>query len=209
VTGIWTRAAEDDPLDGLRTALAHADCGLEPRGGFEDHCWLLHAVHDGPVRLRWDDVLARAGRRFADWPLTPSYLVFEGVEGADDLDGPGDAEPDATTLARLVAHLAHHSADGLATWCGAAQAPVSTDGTLVAWRGRLGDAPAHREARPADVFPATWWAADGSWHVLADWDLNATEVFGSRALIADLLADPELEAVRRPTIAETFRTFPG
>lgn len=53
-------------------------------------------------------------------------------------------------------------------------------------------------------FPATWWASDGSWLVLTDLDLSATEVFGNRRLIAGLLADPELDTVRRPTVAETL-----
>ncbi|MFG3040536.1 hypothetical protein ACGFYZ_26945 [Streptomyces sp. NPDC048330] len=203
----WTPAAEDDPLDGLRAALTDAPCGLEPDGGHEDHCWLLHTVHDGPVRLHWDQVLARAGRRLADWPGTLSYLVFDGVPGAEDLDGPDPAEPDRACLERLVAHLAAHTPRGPDAPCGAAQAPVSNPPgvELAARRGRLGDALAHRDALPDHHFPATWWAADGSWLVLTDWDLSATEVFGNAELIAALLADPELDAVRRPTIAETLR----
>ncbi|MEU4065591.1 hypothetical protein AB0F25_24775 [Streptomyces wedmorensis] len=203
----WTRAAEDDPLDGLRAALTAADCGYEPRSGYEDHCWILHTVHDGPVRLRWDQVLARAGRRLADWPGTLSYLVFEGVPGADDLEGPDPAEMDRACLARLVEHLVRNGPNGADTPCGAAQAPVSTlpGEALVARRGRLGDALAHHDEAPDFRFPATWWAADGSWLVLTDWDLCATEVFGGAALIAGLLADPEIDAVRRPGIAETLR----
>ncbi|MFJ5833468.1 hypothetical protein [Streptomyces sp. NPDC093089] len=204
----WTRVAEDDPLDGLRAALAAADCGYEPQqDGYEDSCWILHTVHDGPVRLRWDQVLARAGRRLADWPGTLSHLVFEGVPGADDLEGPDPAEMDRACLARLVEHLVRNGPKGADTPCGAAQAPVSTPPgeTLVARRGRLGDALAHHDDAPDLWFPATWWAADGSWLILTNWDLCATEVFGDTALIAGLLADPDVDAVRRPGIAETLR----
>ncbi|MFF2780510.1 hypothetical protein ACFVU3_37100 [Streptomyces sp. NPDC058052] len=224
MTRAWTRATADDPLDGLRDLLAAADCGYEPRDGYEDHCWLLTPLHDDTgARHRWHDVLARAGHRLADRPGTFSYLTFEGVEGADALDGVHGGEIDRATLTALVPHLARHSAAGEDTPCGAAQAPVTaapgvplTDdpGTRpvrtrpepgpLAWRGRLADAPAHHDAVPLFSFPATWWAADGSWLVLTDIDLSATEVFGSRALIADLLADPELEAVRAPTLAETL-----
>ncbi|MFJ2931832.1 hypothetical protein ACIO8G_03610 [Streptomyces sp. NPDC087219] len=77
----WTPAAEDDPLDGLRAALTAAPCGYEPESGYPDACWILHPVHDEGVRLRWDQVLAREGRRLADWPGTLSHLVFEGVTG--------------------------------------------------------------------------------------------------------------------------------
>ncbi|MCX4985187.1 hypothetical protein [Streptomyces sp. NBC_00572] len=206
MTAPWTRAAEDDPLDGLRAALTAADCGYEPRGGYEDRCWLLHAIHDGPVRLRWDEVLSREGRRLADWPGTLSYLVFEGVAGAEELEGPDPAELDRMSLARLVEHLIRHSPKGPDTSCGAAQAPVATlpGEPLVARRGRLGDALAHHDAMPDFRFPATWWAADGRWLVLTDWDLSATEIFGDAALIAALIADPELDAVRRPGIAEAL-----
>ncbi|RSS58926.1 hypothetical protein [Streptomyces sp. WAC01280] len=202
----WKPAADDDPLDGLRAALAAADCGYEPQGGYEDSCWILHAIHDGPVRLRWDEVLTREGRHLADWPGTLSYLVFEGVAGADELEGPDPAEPDRATLARLVEHLVRASPQGPDTPCGAAQAPAATPlgGAAVARRGRLGDALAHHDAGADFRFPATWWASDGSWLVLTDLDLSATEVFGSRALTTALLADPELDAVRRPTIAETL-----
>ncbi|GEB58195.1 hypothetical protein [Streptomyces gardneri] len=206
MTTPWTRAAEDDPLDGLRTALAEADCGYEPEGGYEDRCWILHRVHDGPVRLRWDEVLARAGRRLAEWPGTLSYLVFEGVEGAGELEGPDPAELDRASLDRLVEHLARSGPQGPDTPCGAAQAVVATPpgGQQGMWRGRLGDAPAHYDAMPEFRFPATWWAADGRWLVLTDWDLSATEVFGDAALITALLADPELDVVRHPSIAESL-----
>ncbi|MER8232773.1 hypothetical protein ACIRQY_03220 [Streptomyces sp. NPDC101490] len=202
----WPRAAEDDPLDGLRAALLEAPCGYEPARGYEDHCWLLHGIHDGPVRLRWDEVLSRAGRRLTDWPGTLSYLVFEDVTGADELDGPDPAELDRVSLARLVEHLVRQSPGGPDTRCGAAQAPVATlpGETLLARRGRLGDTLAHHDAAPDFFFPATWWAADGHWLVVTDHDLNATQVFGDTALIEALLADPGLDAVRRPTVAETF-----
>ncbi|WP_318210583.1 hypothetical protein [Streptomyces sp. SJL17-1] len=202
----WTPVTEDDPLDGLRAALAAADCGYEPRSGYQDHCWILHPVHDDGVRLRWDQVLSREGRRLADWPGTLSYLVFEGVAGADDLDGPDPAELDRATLARLVGHLARSGPLGPDTPCGGAQPPVMNrpGEEVAARRGRLGDALAHNDAMPDFRFPATWWAADGSWLVLSDVDLSATEVFGTTALIEGLLADPELDAVRRPRIAETL-----
>ncbi|MFB7586948.1 hypothetical protein [Streptomyces sp. NPDC056169] len=212
MTAPWTPTAEDDPLDGLRAVLVEAECGYEPKGGYEDRCWLLHAIHDGPVRLRWDEVLGRVGRRFADWSGTPSYLVFEGVDGAAELDGPDPAEMDRACLVRLVELLARHAPQGPDTPCGGAQAPVDSfpGERFLAWRGGLGAALAHYDAcnGPGATlerrFPATWWAADGSWLVLTDWDLSATEVFGDVALIADLLADPELDAVRHPSIAETF-----
>ncbi|MGW4161312.1 hypothetical protein [Streptomyces sp. NPDC004788] len=40
--------------------------------------------------------------------------------------------------------------------------------------------------------------------MLTDWELSATEVFGSAVLVAALPADEELEAVRMPSIAEVL-----
>lgn len=119
----WRPVAEDDPLDGLRDALAEADCGYEPRGGYEDSCWILHTIHDGPVRLRWDEVLSRAGRSLEDWPGTLSYLVFEDVAGTEELEGPDPAELDRASLARLVDHLVRNGPRGADTPAGPPRRP--------------------------------------------------------------------------------------
>ena len=44
--------------------------------------------------------------------------------------------------------------------------------------------------------PNNIWPADRSWMVFTDYDLWATKVSGSHALIADLLNEPELEAIQ-------------
>lgn len=214
MTGPWTPLPDAHPLGGLRPVLEAEDAilGHEPRGGYEDRCWVLHTIHDDAGRrLRWREVLAGAGRRLEDWPKTPSYLLFQDIEGRHDHEGPSDGEIDRECLGRLVSLLARHSADGPDTPCYATQAPIEDVGTPVpAHAGRLADALAHHDhcsGRSGDgrfQFPANWWAVDGSWFVLTDWDLCATEVFGSAALIAALLADEELEAVRHPSIAETW-----
>ncbi|MEU6930900.1 hypothetical protein AB0A05_17305 [Streptomyces sp. NPDC046374] len=214
MTSPWTPLPDAHPLGGMRPVLEASDAvlGHEPRGGYEDRCWVLHTVHDGDRRLRWHEILAGASRPpLAEWPKTPSYLLFEGIEGRDTWDGPSDGEIDRACLERLVTLLARHGADGPDTPCYAAQAPIEDLGTSAPARaGRLADAPAHHDhcsGRSGEAwlqFPANWWAVDGSWFVLTDWDLCATEVFGPAGLIAALLADEELEAVRHPSIAETW-----
>ncbi|MER8041505.1 hypothetical protein [Streptomyces sp. NPDC094032] len=213
MTSPWTPLPGSHPLGGLRPVLEAPDAvlGHEPRDGYADRCWVLHTIRSGDRRLRWREVLAGAGRSLAEWPLTPSYLLFQGIEGRDEHEGPSDGEIDRECLARLVTLLARHGADGPDTPCYAAQAPIEELGTpLPARAGRLADAPAHHahcwdpDTDGRCQFPATWWAVDGSWFVLTDWDLCATEVFGSAELIAALLADEELEAVRHPSIAEVW-----
>ncbi|MET9428947.1 hypothetical protein [Streptomyces sp. NPDC003036] len=204
---------DDDPLDGMRVRLEQDEAllGYEPQEGFADRCWVLHTIHEGVVRLRWNAVLARAGRRLEDWEYTPSWRVFDGIGLADDADGPSGGEIDRECLVRLVGLLARHSPDGLAAECYWAQAAIHEAGRPVTvWRGRLGEAPAFHdtacseEGSAAAHFPAQWWPLDRSWYVLTDWDLSATEVFGSPDLVAALLVDDELDAVRHPGIAEVL-----
>ncbi|MFD9792531.1 hypothetical protein ACFWXK_16445 [Streptomyces sp. NPDC059070] len=202
---------DDDALGGMRPLLEEAEnlLGYEPREGFSDRCWVLHAVTVGGKRARWDDVLAQAGKRLAEWTYTPSFRVFERLDLPEDLEKPDPGEIDRGTLARLVEILARHSPDGSRTECYWAQAAIEDMGRPVpARRGRLDEALAHHDAcawpdrAVGTQFPAHWWPLAGSWFVLTDWDLSATEVFGTPALLADLLADDGLDAVRHPGIAE-------
>ncbi|MFE6689447.1 hypothetical protein ACFVFQ_23590 [Streptomyces sp. NPDC057743] len=202
---------DDDSLGGMRPFLDgdEAVLGYEPQEGFPDRCWILHTVTVRGRKVRWNDVLAGAGKRLEDWQYTPSFRVFEGLDLPVDLEKPDLGEIDRDSLARLVGVLARHSPDGLHTECYWAQAAIEDMGRPVpARRGRLDEALTHHDAcaRPDRTartqFPAHWWPLEGSWFVLTDWDLSATEVFGPPALIADLLTDGRLDAVRHPSIAE-------
>ncbi|MBB4790509.1 hypothetical protein [Streptomyces nodosus] len=142
-----------------------------------------------------------------------AMLAF-GLDLPEDLEGPNLGEIDRDSLACLVEVLARHSPDGPRTDCYWAQAGIEDAGRPIpARRGRLEEALAHHDAcaRPARTvhtrFPAHWWPVEGSWFVLTDWDLSATEVFGPPALIADLLGDAGLDAVRHPGIAEVQGGF--
>ncbi|MFI9603041.1 hypothetical protein ACIHCX_24870 [Streptomyces sp. NPDC052043] len=207
---------DDDSLGGVRQLLERGEAvlGYEPQEEFPDRCWVLHAVTVSEERVRWGDVLAHVGKRLEDWQHTPSFRVFEGLDLPEDLEGPDLGEIDRDSLARLVEVLARHSPDGPRTDCYWAQAGIEDTGRPIpARRGRLEEALAHHDACawPARTvrtqFPAHWWPVEGSWFVLTDWDLSATEVFGPPALIADLLADDGLDAVRHPSIAEVQGSF--
>lgn len=203
--------SDDNSLGGMRPVLDGdgAVLGYEPQVGFPDRCWILHTVTVGGQRVRWGDVLTRVGKRLEDWPYTPSFRVFEGLDLPGDFQGPEVGEMDRGSLARLVEILARHSPGGLRTECYWAQAAIEDIGRPIpARRGRLDEALGHHDAcalpeRAAGTrFPAHWWPQQGAWFVLTDWDLSATEVFGPPALIADILADDGLDAVRHPSMAE-------
>lgn len=208
---------DDDALGGMRAVLEQDEAilGHEPQGGYPDRCWVLHGVSLGGKRARWNDVLAWAGKRLEEWEYTPSFRVFDGLDLPDDFERPDLGEIDRGSLARLVEILAHHSPDGSGTRCYWAQAVIENIGSPVpARRGRLDEALAHHDAcawphrEVSTQFPAHWWPLEGSWFVLTDWDLSATEVFGPTALIAELLADDMLDAVRHPSIAEVQANRP-
>jgi hypothetical protein len=64
--------------------------------------------------------------------------------------------------------------------------------------GRIGDAEILYDQSEADFSPSNLWADDRSWVLCTDYDLWATKVAGSPALINALLNDSEIEAVRLP-----------
>ncbi|MFE4973646.1 hypothetical protein ACFRAR_16230 [Kitasatospora sp. NPDC056651] len=203
--------ADDDVLGGMRPVLEAdgAVLGHEPQDGFPDRCWVLHTARVDGERVRWNDVLARAGKRLEDWLYTPSFRVFEGLDLPEGFERPDVGEIDRDSLDRLIEVLARHSPEGRRTECYWAQAAIEDLGSPIpARRGRLDEAAAHHEActwpgrTTGTQFPAHWWPLDGSWFVVTDWDLSATEVFGPAALIADLLADDGLDAVRHPSVAD-------
>ncbi|WP_051711439.1 hypothetical protein [Streptomyces sp. NRRL S-350] len=210
------RVPDDDRLDGFRPLLEAGDAvlGYEPTApehGFADRCWVLHTLRVDGRRVRWADALAVADRQLADWPFTLSYLLFDDrVRPAAEVEYPQLGAPDRACLARLVEVLARHSADGPETACCFAVAAIEyLSEPVAAHRGRLDEALAHHDADPSGCrFPAHWWPSDRSWFVLTNYDLSATEVFGPPALIADLLTDTELEAVRHPPIAEAVSGRP-
>ncbi|MEV6675189.1 hypothetical protein [Streptomyces sp. NPDC051162] len=202
--------SDDDPLGGMRPLLDADDAilGYEPEG-FSDRCWILHALHEGTDRVRWNDVLARSGRGLDQWTGNLSFLVFEGKISPPAFEVPLLGEPDRDSLTRLVEILARHSLGGMDTDCYWGQAAIEDLGSpTVARRGRLREAVELYDACQdptsgvSTQFPAQWWPEDRSWYVLTNWDLNATEVFGSEELIAAVLADRRLEAVRHPSIGE-------
>ncbi|MCD9196129.1 hypothetical protein [Streptomyces albireticuli] len=188
--------------------------GYEPQEEFADRCWVLHTIHQEGSRVRWNDLLKGAGKRLEDWQHTPSWKVFDDLGISRDFTSPSLGEIDRECLARLIEILARHSPDGLATECYWAQAAIENVAAPVPARlGRLDEALAHHDdcGPPRWVvsqkFPAHWWPLDRSWFVLTDWDLSGTEVFGSPALVADLLADDGLDAVRHPSIADVRNNY--
>ncbi|MFE0460778.1 hypothetical protein ACFW1A_16170 [Kitasatospora sp. NPDC058965] len=189
--------------------------GYEP-ADFPDQCWVLHELTRRdpgdpaatPLRVTWADALDRHGYRLADWRFTLSDLTLAPAAGDPGVELPREGQLDRDSLAALLSVLARQSDRGLDTVCYWAQCPLEDllnpvpirTGTLreaLDLFDRLGT-PGH-----PFTFPANWWPADRSWFVLTDTDLSATEVLGSAELVAAVLAETGLEAVRHPRIADS------
>ncbi|MER5891294.1 hypothetical protein ABT160_46455 [Streptomyces sp. NPDC001941] len=214
---MFSPVPDDDPLNGLRPHVEGDLLGHEPTEGFADRCWVLHPIRVGGQKVRWNDFLRPYGKQLGDWMFTPSFRVFGRLPRplTEGYEEPTIGEIDRDTLARLLTVTARHSAQGAETECFWVPASVHTPGYPVkADRGPLSSALAHFDGLRDSwrVFPAHWWPVEstwpveGSWFVVTDEDLSATEVFGPRELIADLLADDELDAVRHPSIADVWHT---
>ncbi|GAA4885712.1 hypothetical protein GCM10023235_78510 [Kitasatospora terrestris] len=197
--------------DVLRGLVTDSVTGYEP-SGYADWCWILHAIWElddegRRVRwVRWADLVSGAGRDLSQWGQTLSTRVFEGIP-TEGMTRPETVAPDRDSLTGLIEILARFSPDGLDTGCFWAQSPLENIGEAVELRrGPLGEAVPLRDGIGSAGFPCSfpvnWWPADRSWFVYSDSDLSATEVHGSKELIAAILADSSFEAVRYPHVSE-------
>ncbi|MGC5395897.1 hypothetical protein ACPXCP_09085 [Streptomyces sp. DT20] len=169
---------------------------------------LGRARHPGPGwrRLRWTELARRTGDPIVPDGLMPSYRCFPSAkkEGSWPLSmiPPTEGSLDRETWNRLIATLNQYSPAGPDTRCLAYYNPLTLGATdfdnLHVRAGRLGDAELLYDQSEADFSPSNLWADDRSWVLCTDYDLWATKVAGSPALINALLNDSEIEAVRLP-----------
>lgn len=169
---------------------------------------LGRAEHPGTGwrRLRWSELAQRTGDPLVPDGLLPSYRCFPSVkkDGSWPLHiiPPSEGSLDRETWNRLIAVLGEHCPAGAGTRCLAYYSPLMLGATdsqnLHVRAGRLGDAEILYDNPEVDFSPSNLWAEDHSWVVYTDYDLWATKVAGSRALIDALLNDTEIEAVRLP-----------
>ncbi|MFG3259603.1 hypothetical protein [Streptomyces sp. NPDC048172] len=169
---------------------------------------LGHAEHPGPGwrRLRWAELARRTGDPLVPEGLLPSHRCFPSARAGGSwpvgIQPPTEGSLDRETWQRLVALLTGWSPDGAATRCLAYYCPL-IPGTGDFDRphvraGRLGDAQVLYDDTGVAFTPSNLWAEDRSWVVCTDHDLWATKVAGPAPLIAALLDDGEIEAVRLP-----------
>lgn len=183
--------------------------------GFEAYARILHPASLDELPVRWSTVAAAHGTRVA--PGTHWYEVV-GLDrdyvnldaGAYGLPGVWDEHPaegpTPPSVARaLIPLLARHTRtpercwfglwNGYGRWAFDRFPSFETPGRdEVLLAGALEDAVSPVSLDEFAELPDLWWPEDLSWCLGGDVDLVSTYVGGSRALIAELLSAPELEA---------------
>ncbi|WP_370948581.1 hypothetical protein AB5J62_13650 [Amycolatopsis sp. cg5] len=150
---------------------------------------------EGATRLRWAELAGRMGFRLGEGQqVPPSRRWFPITSWPADVEPPSEGSLDETSLRALLRILARHSASTCYAYYASVPSgdwdePTLFSGPLDAIPDLVGG-PDAMAATPSNI-----WPADRSWFVYTDWDLWATRVSGSRELIAELGADPDLETV--------------
>lgn len=152
---------------------------------------------DGPVRrVLWQELATGL-----DLPYTPQ-LTEEGIARAfggswpRDLFGPAEGRLDEAQIEALAEVLSRHSPTPEAFFRYWWLAGGEFSGNDIVYRGELTEVPAllappfHHQ-----VSPSHWFPTDRGWCVGTDYDSCITLVGGTRALIRDILACPDLEAL--------------
>jgi hypothetical protein len=184
------------------------DVGSVVPSGFEAYARIFHpagrlaGAHQ--VEMRWSDVAAWTGR--VVHPEMQFHSIAAPLPGRETRVRGFNAEPWLGALSEgqaraLVEVLARHTSIPDTCWFGVWEG-YGTFKTRPKWkrvslphrnyflfRGPLSLAPGHLDG------PNLWWPDDRSWCVASEIDFPYTYVGGSKKLIDEILADPNLEAL--------------
>lgn len=152
------------------------------------------------ARLRWHELAARLAIDFAANHVPPCLRWFPYRSWPARLDPPDEGSLDEASLAALVDQRGVLSSEGRSTRCVAYYCPLANCGNFdETWMCEVELRDLRTLVDPSQGqsgTPSNWWAPDKSWMVYTDWDLWATKVSGTSALIASIEADQRLECVR-------------
>lgn len=188
--------------------------GLDPAEVFADPSYTSAAPtgeHPGPRwrRLRWAELSRRTGDPVAAEGSLPGHRSFPSLRAGMSagwqvgIKAPSEGSLGRADWNQLVDILVEHGPQGPDTPCVAYYSPLlrmaEDFDNLHVRAGRLADAKALYD-HPEEEFssPSNLWARDRSWVLCTDYDLWATKVAGPAPLVAALLDDSVIEAVRLP-----------
>lgn len=181
--------------------------------GFAAYARILHPATLDELPVRWSTVAAAHGTRVT--PGTRWHQVVGMTIGYHNISGyglpgvwdehPWEGPTPPAVAEALIPVLARHTRTPERCWFGLWHGygrwdfdgfPVfetpGRDEVLLA--GALADAGSPVRLDEFAELPDLWWPEDRAWCLGGDVDLVSTYVGGSPALIADLLAAPDLEA---------------
>ncbi|MFC7840727.1 hypothetical protein ACFY3O_27305 [Streptomyces sp. NPDC001046] len=182
--------------------------------GFAAYARVLHPAYLDEHPVRWETVGAAYGRTPSGTLPWHDLLGVTRDESYGDLHlpgvwdtSPGEGPTPGHVARALVPVLTRHTGtpdrcwyalwEGYGRWDWDAVPRFETPHRgRVLMSGTLSDAVSPHSLDPDAELPDLWWPDDHAWCVGGDTDLKSTYVGGSEALIADLLAAPELEAHR-------------
>lgn len=181
--------------------------------GFAAYARILHPARLDGRPVRWSAVASAMGTRVT--PVVRWHEVIgadpddanrsdQGLPGVWD-EAPDEGPPPPAVARALLPVLGRHTGTAQACWFGLWSGygrwdwdGFPTFGTPgrdeVLLAGRLADAVSPVSLDEHAELPDLWWPRDRAWCLGGDVDLASTYVGGSPALIADLLAAPDLEA---------------
>ncbi|WP_229840078.1 hypothetical protein [Streptomyces roseolilacinus] len=183
--------------------------------GFDAYARVLHPASLGDRPVRWAAVAAAYGRRVAPGAYWHQLIGADrdhrndsdpGLPGVwDEHPAEGPTPPDVARA--LIPVLARHTRtpdrcwyglwNGYGRWDFEAVPAFRTPGREeVLLAGTLAEAVSPVSLDEFAELPDLWWPEDRAWCLGGDVDLVSTYVGGSEALVAELLAAPELEAHR-------------
>lgn len=149
----------------------------------------------GMQRVWWRDLLGASALTLrTDWRTLTKVLGSSWPAG---LYGPGEGHVEDPMLERLVAHVRPWTHGPIALHAStAAEVPghgeVSYQCTEAAG---VDDVLAFKATNKYSLQPTLWYDRDETWMVFSDQDLCSTHVAGPEGLVADILADPDLETI--------------
>jgi hypothetical protein len=159
-------------------------------------------------RVRWRDYAARVGLSILQEGQWPSFRGFQGsISGGgswpENVEPPAEGSIDEESWRELVRVLVGHSSLGAGTRCLAFYTPwaMHPSGSPYLLDGSLGNAAALIDNPSAFGSPQNFWPESQEWFVYTDYDLQASRISGSPELIAELLANDDLDCENLPGVA--------
>ena len=159
-------------------------------------------------RLRWREYAERNSVPILRDGELPGHRGFgeahTGDSWPENVAPPAEGSIDEESWCELVRVLLAHSSSGADTTCTTFYTPwtLTPESSSFLLQGRLGDAAALIDNPTSMGSPQNFWPDELDWFVYTDFDLQASRISGSIALIEALLSDAKLDCEDLPGLAK-------